>query len=352
MNREFWNSKRVLITGHTGFKGGWLSTWLADAGCDVLGYSLEPATQPSFYELCGVGNKVQTVFGDIRDTQSFKDVVLSFRPEIVFRLAAQPLVRQSYVAPIETYETNVIGTAKVLEALREIEEVRSIVCVTTDKCYENNEWVWPYRETDALGGYDPYSSSKACSEIVVSAYRSSFFDSSQCGLATVRAGNVIGGGDFSDDRLLPDFFRAITEREELKIRSPSAIRPWQHVLDPLAGYIKLAQRLYEEPETFSEAWNFGPDEGDAKSVEWIVTRLCESFDGAIWSLEGESQPHEAGVLRLDSSKSKSKLDWQPCWNLAEALRKSCDWVRAHAEGSKDMSEFSLEQIKEYESAIT
>lgn len=348
---NFWESKRVLVTGHTGFKGGWLSLWLGMKGANILGYALEAETEPSFFDLCNIRDVVDSRIGDIRDLEKMKNVFAEFKPEIVFHLAAQPLVRKSYVLPIETYDVNVIGTAKVLEALRAVDTVAAIVCITTDKCYKNHEWAWPYRETDSLGGYDPYSSSKAGSELVVSAYRSSFFDTSKVGMATARAGNVIGGGDFSEDRLLPDFFRSIAAGEELKIRSPKAIRPWQHVLDPLHGYMRLAEALFDAPQVFSDAWNFGPEDADARSVEWIVKKLCDFHKDAEWSLEDVAQPHEAGLLKLDSSKAKQKLSWKPNWSLGTALEKSSEWFDAYRGDMLNLSQLSRQQIDQFETSL-
>ena len=346
MNRSFWRDKRVFITGHTGFKGGWLALWLADMGAKVYGYALQPPTEPNFYNEANVQSHLSSnTFADIRDGNALAFAMQEAKPDIVFHLAAQPLVRYSYAAPSETYAVNVMGTVNLLESARLTASVKAVVNVTTDKCYENREWVWPYRESEAMGGSDPYSSSKACSELVTAAYRRSFFDSAGISLASARAGNVIGGGDWALDRLVPDFLRAIDVGKTLMIRSPDAIRPWQYVLEPLSGYLCLAERLAVDGR-FAQAWNFGPDERDARSVEWIVDSLCRSIPGAAWQRETAPQPHEAGTLKLDSSKAKHQLGWRPRWNLDTALEKTVAWQQAWKLG-KDMKTFSLAQIREY-----
>jgi CDP-glucose 4,6-dehydratase len=346
VNREFWKGKRVFLTGHTGFKGGWLSLWLSDMGAHVHGYALAPATTPDLLTTAKIADGLAaSTIADIRDAAVLKQALQAAQPEIVLHLAAQPLVRYSYQAPLETYAVNVMGTVNLLEAVRCVDSVRAVVNVTTDKCYENRERNEPYVEHEALGGYDPYSSSKACSELVTSAYRRSFLEAQSVGLASARAGNVIGGGDWSDDRLLPDFLRAIDVGKTLMIRYPDAIRPWQHVLEPLSGYLCIAERLAVDGR-FAQAWNFGPDESDARSVEWIVDSLCRSIPGAAWQRETAPQPHEAGTLKLDSSKAKQQLGWRPRWNLDTALEKTVAWHQAWKLG-KDMRVFSLEQIREY-----
>lgn len=352
MKREFWQGKRVFLTGHTGFKGGWLALWLADMGAEVHGYALAPPTSPSFFDVCNVSARIRaSTIGDIRDAAALSQAMAAAQPDIVFHLAAQPLVRYSYVAPVDTYEVNVMGTVNVLEATRRIAGVKAIVNITTDKCYENREWVWPYRESEALGGYDPYSSSKACAELVTSAYRRSFMNTAGIQLASARAGNVIGGGDWADDRLIPDFLRAIDAGTPITIRSPHAVRPWQHVLEPLSGYLTLAEKLYAEGNSFAEGWNFGPDEGDARSVGWIVENLCNQVAGASWQCDGSPQPHEAGLLRLDSSKAKARLGWLPRWHLPAALENTLSWHQAWRRG-EDMASVSLTQIRDYESVDT
>lgn len=347
LNRDFWKGKRVFLTGHTGFKGGWLALWLSDMGAQVHGYALAPATTPDLFATAKIQARLaSSTIADIRDAAALQKAVQAAQPEIVFHLAAQPLVRYSYQAPVETYAVNVMGTVNLLEAVRSIAGVRAVVNVTTDKCYENRERNEPYVEDEALGGYDPYSSSKACSELVTSAYRRSFMEAASVGLASARAGNVIGGGDWSDDRLLPDLLHAIDVGKTLMIRYPSAIRPWQHVLEPLSGYLCIAERLTTD-KRFSQAWNFGPEDSDARSVEWIVDNLCRRIPGAAWQRETAPQPHEAGTLKLDSSKAKQQLDWQPRWNLDTALEKTVAWHQAWKRG-EDMQTFSLAQIREYQ----
>ncbi|MDP2246803.1 MAG: CDP-glucose 4,6-dehydratase [Nitrosomonadales bacterium] len=348
MNREFWKRKKVFLTGHTGFKGGWLSLWLNELGAEVHGYALEPNTTPNFYTEAGVSKALaSSTIDDIRDLSGLKHAMQASNADIVLHLAAQPLVRYSYEAPVETYSTNVMGTVNLFEAVRKTPSVKAVVNVTTDKCYENREWVWPYREDEAMGGYDPYSSSKGCSELVTSAYRRSFLATSGVAVASARAGNVIGGGDWATDRLIPDFLRAIDANQSLVVRSPASIRPWQHVLEPLSGYLLLAERLYSEGDKFSEAWNFGPSENDAQNVEWIVNRLIESIPGSKWNQEKKPHPHEAGYLKLDSSKARSYLEWQPRWNLTIALDKVVSWHKNWHQG-ESMYEFTLSQIAEYE----
>ena len=318
----------------------------------VVGYSLAPPTNPSLFEVAEVGKGMTSIIGDIRDLEKLRAVFAEHKPEIVIHMAAQPLVRYSYIEPVETYSTNVMGTVNLLEAVRSTGSVKAVVNVTSDKCYENREWVWGYRENEAMGGYDPYSSSKGCAELVAAAYRNSFFHPENyqqhgVAIASARAGNVIGGGDWAGDRLIPDILRAITEGRPVNIRNPHAIRPWQHVLEPLSGYLQLAQKLYEEGVSYAEGWNFGPNDEDAKPVQWIVEKLTESWgEGASWVLDGGDHPHEAHYLKLDCSKAKARLDWHPRWHLDETLGKIVDWHRAHRDG-KDMRAFSLSQIKLY-----
>jgi len=348
MNRQFWRGKKVFLTGHTGFKGGWLALWLSDMGAEVHGYALQPLADPCFFEVADVERRIlRSTIADIRDATHLAEAMLQAAPDVVFHLAAQPLVRYSYKAPVETYAVNVMGTVNLLEAVRQCSSVRAVVNVTTDKCYENRDWVWGYREHEAMGGYDPYSSSKACSELVTAAYRNSFFAGHGIEVATARAGNVIGGGDWAADRLVPDFLRALDAGDELSIRSPSATRPWQHVLEPLSGYLTLAERLSNGEKTVAEAWNFGPDEMDARPVSWIVEYLCGQVAGLSWRCDTEIQPHEAASLRLDSSKAKSLLGWRPRWNLASALNMTLDWHQAW-KGAQDMTALSLAQIHRYE----
>jgi CDP-glucose 4,6-dehydratase len=352
IDQVFWKGKRVFLTGNTGFKGAWLSIWLKELGAEVFGYALEPPTDPSLFQAAGLREKTNCTMGDIRDRERLGAALKAARPEIVIHLAAQPLVRLSYEAPIMTYETNVLGTANLLEAIRYCPGVRSVVAITTDKCYENREWLWGYRENEALGGYDPYSSSKACAEIVVAAYRSSFFnpkdyDKHRVAVATARAGNVVGGGDWAKDRLVPDIVRSIADGKKVLIRSPYAIRPWQHVLEPLSGYMLLAQRLYESGVEYAEAWNFGPYDSDARPVGWIAERLCLLWPGAKgYELDSNPQPHEATYLKLDCSKARSRLGWHPVWTLHETLHKIVEWSLAYSRG-KDMYRASVAQIEAY-----
>lgn len=352
MNDAFWRGRKVFLTGHTGFKGSWLSLWLQRLGAQVTGYALQPPTTPSLFEVANVSQGMTSVIGDIRDAEALGRALLDAGPEIVIHMAAQPLVRRSYVDPIETYSTNVMGTVHLLEAVRRTPSVRAVVNVTSDKCYENREWVWGYRENEAMGGFDPYSNSKGCAELVTAAYRNSFFPPAArpghgVALASARAGNVIGGGDWAEDRLIPDILRAIEANRPVVIRSPHAIRPWQHVLEPLSGYLQLAQALHEQGAAYAEGWNFGPDDEDARPVQWIVERLTEQWGGgASWQLDGGDHPHEAHYLKLDCSKAKMRLDWQPRWHLAQALEQIVAWQRAWLAGD-DMREFSSRQIADF-----
>jgi CDP-glucose 4,6-dehydratase len=356
VNGSFWRGKRVFLTGHTGFKGSWLSLWLQRLGAQATGFALAPHACTNLYELSGLASGMQSVIGDIRDVQALSSAVAKADPEIVIHMAAQALVRESYTAPIETYATNVMGTAHLLEAVRKSPNVKAVVIVTTDKCYENREWDWGYREIDPLGGYDPYSNSKACAELVTAAYRSSFFNPAAYGqhgvaIASARAGNVIGGGDWSTDRLIPDILAAMRRGEAASIRNPSAIRPWQHVLEPLSGYLTLAERLAgEDGIRFAEGWNFGPRHADAKPVEWIVRQMIERWGGnASWAHDDARQPHEARYLKLDCSKANDRLGWAPRWDLSTALSAIVEWHRAHDAG-RDMRAQTLAQIERFEAA--
>ncbi|SNS77502.1 CDP-glucose 4,6-dehydratase [Granulicella rosea] len=347
---SLWRGRRVFVTGHTGFKGGWLALYLTHLGAQVRGYALDPDTTPNFFDAVQLGDRVEDIRGDIRDAAKLDAAMHSFQPEVIFHLAAQPLVRLSYADPIGTYETNVIGTARVLDAVRRTPSVRAVVSVTTDKVYENREWSWPYRETDRLGGYDPYSSSKACAELVTAAYRSSYFSSGEVRIATARAGNVIGGGDWSDDRLLPDLVRGFLAGEPVRIRHPHAVRPWQHVLEPIHGYLLLAESLLASKKC-AAAYNFGPPDEDARPVEWIAAHMAELWgDGASWVLDPEPGVHEAGRLRLDASLARNELSWTPQLRLASALDWLVQWRRAHAAG-QPMQPFSLDQIAMYEALV-
>ncbi len=350
MNPAFWKGKRVLMTGHTGFKGSWLSLWLQSMDAHVVGYALSPPTNPSLFEVAEVGKGMASIIGDIRDMERMSAVFAEHQPEIVIHMAAQPLVRYSYAHPIETYAVNVMGTVNVLEAIRKTPSVRAAVNITTDKCYENREWPWGYRENEAMGGFDPYSSSKGCAELVTSAYRQSFFEATGMALASARAGNVIGGGDWAADRLIPDFLRALDAGKTLEIRSPQSTRPWQHALEPLAGYLLLAEHLYTEGMSFAEGWNFGPGDEDAKPVRWIVERLAEMREDVKWQCDNKPQPHEANYLKLDSSKARIRLGWYPRWRLRDALQKSLEWHEAWKKEA-DMRSFTLSQIANYQSTI-
>lgn len=346
IDTKFWQGKRVYLTGHTGFKGSWLALWLANMGATVKGYALSPPTNPSLFDEAKVAEKIESHIGDIRDFETLKTSMQSFNPDILIHMAAQPLVRLSYKEPLETYETNVMGTAKVLEAARSCSNLKSIVSVTTDKCYENKEWVWGYREDEPMGGYDPYSSSKGCAELVTSAYRRSFLQEQGIGLASARAGNVIGGGDWADDRLIPDILRAFEKKQAVIIRNPASTRPWQHVLEPLSGYLVLAQHLYQNPAGFAEGWNFGPYEDDAKPVDWILNHMVQSWQGSNWELDKNAHPHEAGYLKLDISKAKARLHWHPTWRLEHTLAKIIEWHQAWL-NKEDMQAKCLEEIQDY-----
>ncbi|OBU85676.1 CDP-glucose 4,6-dehydratase [Chromobacterium subtsugae] len=358
MNRDFWKGKRVFLTGHTGFKGSWLTLWLQALGAEVSGYAREPATEPSLFSAAGLAQTMHSSFiGDIRDPDRLRAALDRARPDIVFHLAAQAIVRRSYADPVETYAANVMGTVHLLEAVRATPTVRAVVCVTSDKCYENREWPWGYRENEAMGGYDPYSSSKGCAELVAGAYRNSFFNPADherhgVALATARAGNVIGGGDWAQDRLIPDFIRAMAAGEALAIRNPNAIRPWQHVLEPLAGYLLLAEKLHQSGPSFSSAWNFGPHEQDARPVEWIAAQLTQLWgQGSRYQVQREAgAAHEAHYLKLDCSKANQELGWRPRWSLREALQRICDWHLQHRAGA-DMRAVCLQQIRAYQETV-
>jgi CDP-glucose 4,6-dehydratase len=354
ISNEFWGGKRVFLTGHTGFKGSWLSIWLKQLGADVTGFALPPSTQPNLFEAARVAAGMTSVIGDIRDRAVLERALRDASPEIVIHMAAQPIVRLSYDQPVETYSTNVMGLVHLFEAVRKSPGVRAIVNVTSDKCYENKEWVWGYRETDPMGGYDPYSSSKGCAELVTAAYRSSFFNPAGYGehgiaLASARAGNVIGGGDWAPDRLVPDIMRAIEQGRPVKIRNPDSIRPWQHVLEPLSGYLMLGRKLLENGPDYAEGWNFGPQDSDARPVQWIVEQLTRMWgQGASWEAEPASRAvHEAHYLKLDCSKARTELKWLPVWPLERALRAINDWHKAALQG-QDMAVKTLAQVEQYQ----
>jgi CDP-glucose 4,6-dehydratase len=348
-----WRGRRVFLTGHTGFKGGWLALWLSRLGAKVRGYALDPCTEPNIFKLVSLGAVVDDVRGDVRDYSKLEAAMREFRPDVVFHLAAQPVVRRSYVDPVGTYGTNVMGTVHVMEAIRKTPSVRAVVCVTTDKCYLNQGWIWPYRETDPLGGYDPYASSKACAEIVSAAYRSSFFpldrlQEHHVAVATARAGNVIGGGDWTEDRLIPDLVRGFVSGQPVLIRRPNAIRPWQHVLESLRGYLMLAEELLAQDAKVASSYNFGPSDEDIWPVERIATKLVQMWgNGASWIRDPIPGTHEDHVLRLDASKARIELGWKPRLNIETALEWTMAWYRAWNQGD-NMAEFTAKQIVEYE----
>jgi CDP-glucose 4,6-dehydratase len=352
----FFCNKKVFVTGHTGFKGSWLCLWLSSLGAQVTGYALDPPTSPSLFELARIKDLLHSHIADIRNPEKLSALMYEAQPEIVFHLAAQPLVRDSYKIPLETYATNVMGSAHLLEAVRKCPSVRAVVNVTTDKCYENKEWLWGYRENDHLGGFDPYSSSKACSELVTAAYRSSFFNPQEytqhgVAIATARAGNVIGGGDWAADRLIPDIIRSVLGGYVVNIRNPHAVRPWQHVLEPLSGYLALAQKLHEAGPEYGEGWNFGPSDDDVKPVGWIVSRMCQLWgENSRYKIDDDIHPHEANYLSLDCSKARTKLDWQPRWNLDKALNSIIEWTR-HYSSRDDLRTVCMKQIGEYTESI-
>ncbi len=352
MNASFWRGRKVFMTGHTGFKGGWLSLWLQSLGAELTGFSLEPATDPGLFKVANVAHGMTSLIGDIREGESLMRAIKDARPDVVIHMAAQPIVRYSYDHPVETYSTNVMGTVHLLEAVRAADTVRSVVIVTSDKCYENKEWVWGYRENEPMGGYDPYSNSKGCAELVVSAYRSSYFNSATyekhgVAIASARAGNVIGGGDWAANRLVPDILRSVEASQPVEIRNPHAVRPWQHVLEPLMGYLMLAEKLHETGTEFAEGWNFGPNEEDAKPVSWIVEKMTEQWgNGASWVLDGQEHPHEAHYLKLDCSKAKARLGWHPRLDIELAIKNIIVWHRAYLAG-EDMRELTLNQINNF-----
>ena len=353
MNPEFWTGKKVFLTGHTGFKGSWLSIWLHELGAEVTGFALLPPSSPNLFELANVESGMsRSIIGDIRDPMALLQAFELARPEIVIHMAAQPLVRYSYDSPVETYSTNIMGVVNLFEAIRKAPGVRAVVNVTTDKCYDNKEWIWPYRENEPMGGVDPYSSSKGCSELITTAYRNSYFSFDKksrdgVALASARAGNVIGGGDWAKDRLIPDIFLAISKDLPIYIRNPSAIRPWQHVLEPLSGYLLLAEKLYEHGEKYAEAWNFGPDQADVRSVGWIAEYIVDFWGaGARWIIDESDHPHEASYLALDITKARMNLGWHPRWPLERSLESIIRW---HQATPRDGSVRSLvvSQIKEF-----
>jgi len=352
----FWSGRCVLLTGHTGFKGGWMSLWLQQLGAEVIGYALEPPSMPSLFDTARVGEGMVSITGDIRDQQLLESVLRRYRPSIVIHMAAQPLVKQAYAEPVDTYAVNVMGTVNLLQAVRAVKDIDAVINVTSDKCYENREWVWAYREADGLGGSDPYSSSKACSELVTAAYRQSYFQSSgvpgrPAAVATARAGNVIGGGDWAQNRLIPDIVRASAHGDKaVEIRRPSAIRPWQHVLEPVCGYIILAQELARTGACFAESWNFGPDGEDVCSVRFVTEQWWALWGrGSVNFAQEPEGPHEAHTLKIDSSKARARLGWRPRWKLRQALAQTVRWYQAF-EAGQDMRALTVAQINGYSDA--
>lgn len=346
MKNDFYKGRRVLVTGHTGFKGSWLSAILLMAGAEVTGYSLEPPTEPSLFELAGMKGRMNSVVGDVRDLPHLLQVFEEVQPEIVFHLAAQPIVRESYRDPVGTYETNVMGTVNILEAVRRTESVRSFLNVTTDKVYENREWAWGYREIDPLDGYDPYSNSKSCSELVTHSYKKSFFTDGRCRVSTARAGNVIGGGDFAADRIIPDCIRAAEKKEPIIVRNPFSTRPYQHVLEPLSAYLLIAERQYGEPEK-EGYYNVGPEDKDCVTTGELADIFCAAWgEGMHWINKSDGGPHEANFLKLDCSKIRAELGWRPVWGVREAVGKTVEFSKALRAG-RDAFEVMREQIDEY-----
>jgi len=350
MNKIFWKGKKVLITGHTGFKGSWLSIWLAESGARVTGYSLKPETNPSLFKSCLIDKKINSVIGDIRDGEKLKKTILDAQPDIVFHLASQAIVLQSYENPVETYETNLMGTVNILNAIRDAPSVKAFINVTSDKCYANDENLKAFNESDPLGGYDPYSSSKACSELITAAYRSSYFKDSVA-IATARAGNVIGGGDWAENRIIPDFIKKINQKQKLTIRNPESIRPWQFVLEPLSGYLRLAENLFTEGSKYAESWNFGPGNQDDKSVQWLISKFDKEYGGGEnFEIEFKNNlPYEAGYLKLDCSKSIKKLKWEPKLSIEQSISMTASWYKNFYSDNLDMHTFSVDQIKQFES---
>jgi len=350
MDKQFWKNKKVFITGHNGFKGSWLSIWLTELGAKVTGYSLKPNTEPSLFETCFLDKKLNSVIGDIRDYEKLKKIITLVQPDIVIHMASQALVLQSYENPIETYQTNLMGTVNILNAIRDISSIKVFINVTSDKCYENNDSLKAFKEGDAMGGFDPYSSSKGCSELITAAYRSSFFNDT-VSIATARAGNIIGGGDWALNRIIPDFIKKINQNQKLSIRNPRAVRPWQFVLEPLNGYLILAEKLFLDGQHYSESWNFGPDNQDDKSVEWLISKFDKEYgEGSNFEIEStENSLHEAKNLKLDCSKSMKRLNWAPKLNIEKSISMTCAWYKNFYKGDQDMYSFSAEQIKQYES---
>ena len=352
---NIYNGKRVLVTGHTGFKGGWLSLWLKELGAEVIGYSLDPPTKPSFFEAVDLKNKLIHIIGDVRDENHLLSVFEKHQPEFIFHLAAQSLVRFSYKEPRLTYETNVMGTVNVLEAIRKSKSVRAAVIITSDKCYENKEWIYGYRENDSVGGYDPYSSSKGCAELVVSAYRNSFFNPKDSGkihniaLSSVRAGNVIGGGDWGGDRLISDCVKTLSQNKIINIRNPQATRPWQYVLEPLSGYLLLGSKMYKDGVKYSSAWNFGPNDNDIITVEEIVKSVIKNWGNGEYKVDTSRQPHEAGLLKLETSKARIFLGWKPVYEIYETIKRTINWYKYFYNGieKEKLYKITVKEIWDY-----
>jgi len=352
---NIYKNKKVLITGHTGFKGSWLSLWLTKVGANVIGYSLEPPTEPNLFDALRLDKKLIHIIGDVRNEEKLFSIFEKYKPEIVFHLAAQPLVRLSYTQPKLTYETNIMGTINVLEVVRKTKSVKVCIIITTDKCYENKEWIYGYREIDPMGGYDPYSSSKACAELVVSAYRNSFFSPKDYGkihnitLSSVRAGNVIGGGDWGEDRLIPDCIKTLSQNKIINIRNPQATRPWQYVLEPLSGYLLLGSKMYKYGKRYSSAWNFGPNDNDIITVKEIVKSLIKNWDNGDYKVDTSSQPHEAGLLKLDTSKARTFLGWKPVYNINKTIERTVSWYKNFYNGmeKEELYKITVKEIQDY-----
>jgi len=353
--KDIYKNKKVLITGHTGFKGSWLSLWLLELGANVIGYSLEPPTHPNLFEALSLNKKLIHIIGDVRDEKKLSSVFKKYQPEFVFHLAAQPLVRLSYKDPKLTYETNIMGTVNVLESVRKTKGVRVCVMITTDKCYENKEWVYGYRENDTMGGYDPYSSSKACAELTISAYRNSFFNPKDYGkmhnvaLSSARAGNVIGGGDWGEDRLIPDCVKTLSQNKIIHIRNPQATRPWQYVLEPLLGYLLLGSLMYQDGKRYSSAWNFGPNDENIIIVDEVVKLLIKNWGSGIYKVDDYNHPHEAGLLKLDISKARTFLGWNPVHNIYETIERTINWYKNFYNGmeKEELYKFTVREIWQY-----
>ncbi len=344
---DFYNGKTVLVTGHTGFKGSWMCKVLSMHGAKVIGYATEPPTTPSLFEEAKLANEIVSIIGDIRDLDKLNETMQKYRPEIVIHMAAQPIVRESYANPVYTYETNVMGTVNICEAVRLCDSIKSFVNVTTDKVYLNNEWEWGYRENDALDGYDPYSNSKSCSELVTSSYKKSFFSNMDISVSTCRAGNVIGGGDFAKDRIIPDCIRAMEAKSEIIVRNPYSTRPYQHVLEPVITYLVLAAKQYDNRE-LAGSYNIGPDDCDCVETGELVDIFCKAWgEGATWkNVAEENAPHEANFLKLDCSKIKSVMKWSPRWHITDAIEKTVEWSKAYLSG-EDINKVMEKQINEY-----